>query len=132
LKCHKLHLTRIRTSDCITHFIYLHAENIKHEKLVNRHNWHLQCCWYTIRYDYKKSDKILTTHPKYNKKYKKYNPGSPNIDDVIENVIVFLYFWKYKTRKQKYIFSGFAIRVLYFWNYKRTIKYNFHPDKMHP
>ena len=70
--------------------------------------------------------------PSVFKKYKKYNPGSPNIDNVIENVIVFLYFWKYKTWKQKYIVSGFEFRVLYFWKYKSTIKYKFHPDNMHP
>ncbi len=35
---------------------------------------------------------ILPPHPKYHKKYKKYNPGSPKIDDVIENVFVFSYF----------------------------------------
>ena len=54
---------------------------------------------------------ILPPHPKY---HKKYNPGSPKIDDVIENVFVFLYICKYKTRKQKYIVSGFEFPVLYF------------------
>jgi hypothetical protein len=38
----------------------------------------------------------------------------------------------YKTRRQKYIVSGFTFRVLYFWKYKSTIKYKFNPDKMHP
>ena len=74
-------------------------------------------------------DVILPAHPNFSKKY---SPGLPNIDNIIENVIVFLYFWKYKTRKQKYIISGFAFRVLCFWKFKSTIKYKFHPDKMHP
>ena len=52
-----------------------------------------------------------------------------NIENVIENVIVFLYFWKYKTRKRKYIVSGFKFRVLYFWKYKSTIKYKINHDK---
>jgi hypothetical protein len=40
-----------------------------------------------------KPETILPTHPKWPKTYKKYNSGSPNIENVIENVTVCLYFW---------------------------------------
>jgi hypothetical protein len=33
---------------------------------------------------------VLPTHPKFSKKYEKYNPGLPNIDNIIENLFVYL------------------------------------------
>ena len=38
-------------------------------------------------------DFTLPTHLKFSDKYKKYTLGAPNIENAIENVIVFLYFW---------------------------------------
>jgi hypothetical protein len=88
--------------------------------------------WHTNQQYSTETRNHSTDTPQIAQKVQKYTPGAPNIENVIENVIVFLYFWKYKTRKQKYIVSGLTFRVLYFWKYKSTIKYNFDPDKVHP
>ena len=40
--------------------------------------------------------------------------------NVIENVFVVLNFWKYETRKQTYIVSGFTFRALYVWKYNKV------------